>query len=268
MPMRHRVRCAAARVLGATAAVVVLGGCATKSDIRDLRTQLRDLQVRQDSMMAALRTASLTTQDTLRGQSNQLFDFRGAISQEIQSIGQTLTRIEALVGQNERGIASVRDQLANMRRTPPAAAPVDSTGGLVPGSVTNQSPPPAGDAQSLFNTAVGLFNNGSVTTAGAAFRQMLQSYPNSPLAPDAQYYVADILSRQKGHEKEALAAFQKIPELYPTAGKVPDALYRIALLQLDLKQNREAKVTLHRIVNTYPHSDAAKLAAAKLKAIG
>lgn len=267
MPMRHTVRFGAVRVLWATAAVMTMGGCATKADIRDLRTELRDLQVRQDSVMTELRKMALTTQDTLRGQSSQLFDFRGSISEQIHSIGQTLTRIEALVGENQRGIAGVRDQLANMRRTPVTTAPTDSTGGVSPSPVTDQPPQPGGDAQSLFNTAVGLFNKGSLTTAGAAFKQMIQSYPNSSLAPDAQFYVADILSRQKGHEKEALAAFQKIPELYPTANRVPDALFRAAVLQLDLGRKTAAKTTLHRIVNSYAGSDAAKLAAAKLKEI-
>jgi tol-pal system protein YbgF len=268
MPMRQTLRSAVARVLGATVAVLMLGGCATKGDIRDLRTELRDLAVRQDSVLEQLRREALITQDTLRGQSNQLFDFRGALSGEIQDISQSLSRIEALVGQNQRGIAGVRDQLANMRRPSGATAPVDTTGGVTSSPVTAQPPRSGGDAQSIFNVAVGQFNNGQLTTANAAFQQLLQSYPNSALAPEAQFYVADILSQQKGHEKEALAAFQKIPELYPTAGKVPDALYRIALLQLQLGSKSTAKATLQRIVNTYPKADVAKLAADKLKEIG
>jgi tol-pal system protein YbgF len=255
MPMRHTVRSAAVRALGATAAVVMMGGCATKADIRDLRTELRDLEVRQDSVLQQLRRETLSTQDTIRGQSTQ-------------DISQSLSRIEALVGENQRVIAGVRDQLANMRRAPGTAAPADTTGGVTSGPVTNQPPQSGSDAQSIFNVAVGQFNNGQLTTANAAFQQLLQSYPNSSLAPDAQFYVADILSQQKGHEREALAAFEKIPELYPAAPKVPDALFRSALLQIQLGRKSAAKATLQRIVNTYPDSDVAKLAAAKLKEIG
>jgi len=268
MPMRQTVRSAAVRALWATAAVVMMGGCATKADIRDLRTELRDLAVRQDSVLQQLHRETLSTQDTLRGQSTQLFDFRGALSGEIQDISQSLSRIEALVGENQRVIAGVRDQLANMRRAPAATAPADTTGGVTSGPVTNQPPQSGSDAQSIFNVAVGQFNNGQLTTANAAFQQLLQSYPNSSLAPDAQFYVADILSQQKGHEKDALAAFEKIPELYPTAPKVPEALFRSALLQVQLGRKSAAKATLQRIVNTYPDADVAKLAAAKLKEIG
>lgn len=277
MPMRHKVRFAAARVLGTAAAVLMMGGCATKGDIRDLRTELRDLAVRQDSVMAELRRETRTTQDTLRGQSTQLFDFRGSISQEIQDIGRSLSRIEALVGQNQQGLAGIRDQLANMRRSPVAAPPAaDTTGGLIggeanpsadSGAAPAQPQQAGGNAQSLFNTAVGEFNKGSLTTANAAFQQLLQSFPNNALAPDAQWYVANILE-QRGDKKEALAAFEKIPQLYPDADKVPDAMYRAALLQIDLGEKTKAKATLNRLIATYPKAPIAENARETLKTLG
>ncbi len=272
MPMRHTVRSTAARVLGATAAVLMMGGCATKGDIRDLRTELRDLAIRQDSVMAELRRETRTTQDTLRGQSNRLFDFRGSISQQLQDISRSLSRIEALVGQNQQGLAGVRDQLANMRRPPVTeVAPADSAGGTAadpgPGVSGTQPQQAVGDAQSLFNTAVTEFNKGSLTTASAAFQQMLQSFPRSVLAPDAQFYLADILAKND-NKKDALAGFEKIPQLYPKADKVPDAMYRAALLQIDLGEKTQAKRTLNRLINTYPDAPITDNARETLKKIG
>ena len=93
---------------------------ATKSDIRDLQTEiageLRTLAARQDSLMTLLRTEAMSTQDTLRNQSEQIFDFRGGITTQLNAIARSLTTLEALVGENQRGIAGVRDQLANLRR--------------------------------------------------------------------------------------------------------------------------------------------------------
>lgn len=256
------------------AAVLMMGGCATKGDIRDLRTELRSLALRQDSMIAELRKETRSTQDTLRGQSTQIFDFRGSISQELQDIGRSLSRIEALVGQNQQGLAGVRDQLANMRRAPVTpTSPTDSTGGGAgatnpdAGAAAAQPPQAGGDAQSLFNTAVSEFNKGSLTTANAAFQAMLQGYPNSALAPDAQFYVADILSKND-KKKDALAAFEKIPQLYPKADKVPDAMYRAALLQIDLGEKTKAKQTLTRLINTYPDVPITDNARETLKKLG
>jgi tol-pal system protein YbgF len=264
MPMRHTVRSAAARVL-ATAAVLTMGGCATKADIRDLRTELRDLAIRQDSLMSELRRETLNTQDTVRDQSTQLFDFRGAIARQLQDISQSLTRLEAMVGENQRGIAGVRDQMANMRRTPVSVTPgVGDSASAESGAAPATQP--TGDAQAVFNAAVTQFNNGSLTTARLGFEQFLQMYPNNSLAPDAQFYIADILQKNDRNE-DALAAFQKIRELYPTSPKVPEALYRVALLQIDMGKKADARTTLQLIINTWPEAEVTDLARDKLKEI-
>lgn len=266
MPMRNTVRSAAARVLTTTAAALTMGGCATKADIRDLRTELRDLALRQDSVLAELRRETLSTQDTLRGQSDQLFDFRGAIARQLQDISQSISRIEAMVGENQRGIAGVRDQLANMRRTPVSVSPSAGDSASMEAGGAAQ-PAQSGDAQAIFNAAVTQFNNGSLTTARMGFEQFLQMYPNSELAPDAQFYIANILQKN-GENEDALAAFQKIRELYPTSPRVPEALYRVALLQIDMGKKADARTTLQLIINTWPDGEITDLARDKLKEIG
>ena len=252
----------AARALWAVAAVAVLGGCATKGDLRDLRTEIQRLGARQDSLLAELRREARSTQDTLRETSDQLFAFRGDISRQLREISDGLARLEVLTGENQRGIAGVRDQLANLRRIPAAPAPATGAEGgeALPGTVGG------GDAEELYNAAAAQFNRGSLTTARTAFEQFLQAYGSHRLAPDARFLLADILV-QEGRREDALEAFLEIPELYPTAARVPDALYRAALLQIELERPDDAEATLERIVNTYPGTVAASLAAEKLSEI-
>jgi tol-pal system protein YbgF len=254
----------AARVLVTAAAVVTLGACATKSDIRDLQSELRALAVRQDSLLAQLRMDALSTQDTIRTQSDQIFDFRGDITRQLRQIAESLSTLEALAGENQRGIAGVRDQLANMRRMPagpPAGAGPDSTTTDLPvaGGVE-------GGPDQLYSTAVDQMGRGSLNTARMAFQQFLDAYPNHELAPDAHFFLADILSRQDRPD-DAIEAFREIQTLFPTAEKVPDALYRIALIQIDQGKKDDAVETLDRIVNTYPESTIAMIAREKLDEI-
>jgi tol-pal system protein YbgF len=259
--MRRIRHPAAARVLATVAAVLMLGGCATKSDIRDLQTELRALALRQDSLMAQLRVEMLNAQDTIRGQSAQLFDFRGELFRQLRDLSEGLDRVEALAGSNQMAIAGVRDQLANLRRAP--ATPVDP-GAVNPEEAGGEAL--AGDAEEIYNAAVAQFNRGSLATARAAFQSFLQAYPGHALAPDAHYYLADVLV-QENRIEEALGAFQEIPQLFPTASKVPDALYRVALLLIELEQTDEAATTLERIVNTYPGTGVAMLAEERLREI-
>ncbi len=256
--MRRPKPIAAARVLVTTAAALTLVGCATKSDIRDLQDEVRALAERQDSLMDELRRATLQTQDTIRGQSLQLFDFRGEIFRQLREIQDGLDRVEALSGENQRGIAGVRDQLANLRRAPVGAPGAgDTVGEPVSGG---------GDAVEVFNAGVEALRRDALTTARAAFESFLQTYPTHELAPDGRFYLADILERE-GRTDDALAAFQEIPAIFPSASRVPDALYRSALLQIERGETTAARATLERIINTYPGTGAATLAEDRLREI-
>lgn len=249
-----------ARALLALAASLSVGACATKGDLRNVQLEIRALAARQDSLIEELRREARSTQDTLRGQSLQLFDFRGEIFRNLRGISESLTRLEALAGENQRGISGIRDQMANLRRSGGAAA----AEGAEP--VAGGMEPAGGDAESIYNTAVGLFNRGSLATARTAFQQFLQAYPGHRLAPDAHFYLADILV-QEDRVDDALEAFLEIPQLFPTAAKVPDAMYRTALLQIELGRSADARATLERVVNTYPNSGVATLAREKLREI-
>lgn len=260
--MKMRMRSAAVRVLLMVGAAASSSGCATKGDLRNLRVEIQALAVRQDSLFTALRRQSASTQDTLRQASLQLFDFRGDIARQLAAINESLTRLEALTGENQRGIAGVRDQLANLRRVQGGQP---ATEGAPPAGV-EEAAPGAGDAESIYNAAVAQFNRGSLATARTAFQQFLQAFPSHRLAPDAHFYLADILV-QLDRVEDALDAFQEIPELFPTASKVPDAMYRAALLQIELGRKQDARATLDRIINTYPASGVATLARDKLREI-
>jgi tol-pal system protein YbgF len=119
----------------------------------------------------------------------------------------------------------------------------------------------------MYNTAVTQFNNGSSNTARRAFQQFLREYPDDALAPDAHYYLADILV-QENQLEEAIRAFLRIPEDFPTAEKVPEAVYRVGVTYIELNQLDNARVYLERVVNSYPGTDAATAAQERLAEIG
>ena len=204
----------AARVLTLLAATVVTGGCAMKGDIRQLQDELREMAARQDSLMAQLRAETLQTQDTLRTQGDQMFDLRGDLNRQLQLMNQALQRIEAIAGENQRGLTSVRDQLANMRRTPAGGGTPTTFGpGGNPGQgVSEDESLVGGGADELWDIARDQMGRGSFNTAASAFDSFLLEYPEDPRVPDAHYFLAAILVEQDRPE-DALAAFQEIQAL-------------------------------------------------------
>lgn len=271
MTRRNR-RYPAARALGVVAAVVVSGGCATKGDIRDLQMEfgeeMRALAARQDSLLMFFRQQSASTQDTLRTQSDQLFDFRGDITRLLQSLSQGMQRLEALVGENQRGIVALRGQLPRGTSGPtPTPGPAEDTT-LAPTGVSETLAGVGGtNAGQLYQVARDQHMRGSLSAAQQAYEQFLEDFPNDERAPDAHFFLADLL-QQQDRPDDALETFQEIPSLYPTAQRVPEALYRIAILQAEMGATEDARDTLERLVNTYPDSGSALLARDMLEELG
>lgn len=257
-----------ARVLAVALTASVAAGCAMKGDVRDLQSDIRALAARQDSLLTELRAAMMSTQDTVRTQSDQMFDFRGDLNRQLREMNQALRTLQALAGENQRAIAGVRDQLAGQRggqAMPPQIAVTDSAGAA--GAGGERLVPGAAAAEQLMSTGLDLMDRGSLAAASRAFEELLRNHPNDERAVDARYYLADILDQQD-RDEDALAAFQQIQTLYPTAPRVPDAMIRVARLQRDMGDVEAARETLQRIINTYPNTTAALLARDMLEEIG
>ncbi len=94
------------------------------------------------------------------------------------------------------------------------------------------------------------------------FRKFLQTYPASPYADDAAFWMADCHYKQADY-KNAVLRFDDVVRNYPTGNKAPDALYRQgeSLLRLGPGFREAAKRAFERVVKEYP--DSARASEAK-----
>jgi tol-pal system protein YbgF len=265
--MRHLKPSTAGRATVLLAAVLSLSSCATKRDVRDLQTELttelRRIAAAQDSLRAVIVQQSLQTQDTLRNTSRELGDIRGDVLNQLTRISRQLDQIGELAGQNSLNIASLRDQMQTSRSVGAASGRAEGDFGTPTGAMSQGS----GAADASYNAAVRQYNRGSLTAARAAFQQFLVAHPSSDLAPQAHYYLADVMVQEEELD-EAVEEFSKVFELFPSSTVVPDALYRVGLLQMELGNPEEAQAFFERVVNTYPDSRVAEFARARLGEIG
>ena len=197
-----------------------------------------------------------------------MFDFRGDITRVLQALQQGQARLEAMVGENQRGITALRTQGVSGGR-PAGPALVDGgppTGPVTGGATGNETVVGVGggNADELYRIARDQDQRGSMAAAQEAYEQFLRDYPNDPRAPDAFFFLGNLLASQNRPD-DALERFQQIPTRWPTAPRVPATLYRIAQIQIDLGKRDDARGTLERLVNTYPDSDMALIAREQLE---
>ncbi|MET0441065.1 MAG: tol-pal system protein YbgF [Casimicrobiaceae bacterium] len=148
---------------------------------------------------------------------------------------------------------------------PPAAAPpvASGTGAMPPGV-----PPPARPAdpaaeQRAYDAALDQFKRGDYPGSIASFSNFVRAYPQSALAPSAQYWVGNAYYARKDY-RASIAAQRTLISVYPSSNKVPDALLNIASAQSDLNDNAAARRTLEELMSKYPQTEAALKARQRL----
>jgi len=168
--------------------------------------------------------------------------------------------------------------MGNAAPVAPASAPVTSGGSAT--QVTPRSTPetPKPDApvavdpqqmQTDYKAAYALLSPGQRRYADAAkaFTAFLEKYPDSTLAPNAQYWLAEAYYVSQKN-KQALAAFRKVVAEHPSSPKVPGALYKIGRLEHVGGNDEAARKALRRVLKEYPSAPAAGLAKELLAKIG
>jgi tol-pal system protein YbgF len=116
-----------------------------------------------------------------------------------------------------------------------------------------------------YQAALDQFKLGNYALAVSAMQGFLVTYPNSKLAPNAQYWVGMAHSGQRNY-KEAIAAQRKLLAGWPDSEKAPDAMLSIASAQETMGDRKNAQKTLEELLTKYPKSSAAVSAKQRLAA--
>jgi tol-pal system protein YbgF len=117
-----------------------------------------------------------------------------------------------------------------------------------------------------YQAALDQFKLGNYSLAVSAMQGFLVTYPNSTLAPNAQYWIGMAHSGQRDY-KNAITAQRKLLASYPDSEKAPDALLSIASSQETMGDRRNARKTLEEVISRYPKSSAAASAKQRLNAL-
>jgi len=237
--------------------MVVLSGCelmAPPPQQDPVLVKLDDLERRLGALERVLASGSLidlTVQvDDLQRQSA---DLRGRTeSLEHDSEGTLDRQRDLYVDLDDR----IREIERSMQSRPAQVA----NNGTIPGRLLV----PDGDDRENYEAAFELLKEQQYQAAGVAFQQFLASFPNSQLADNAQYWLAEAYYVTDQFE-EALDQFQVVISAYPRSRKIPDALLKIGYSNYELGRWDDARTALVQVRDDHPESTAARLADQRIK---
>jgi tol-pal system protein YbgF len=144
----------------------------------------------------------------------------------------------------------------------PVSIPSSSTGDQP--SVLQPAPTAAaGTEQADFDAALRRFGEGRYPQAINDFRGFLQTYPASPLASEAQYWLGESYYVVQDYDA-ARESFINLGLRYPNSERLPEALLKLGYvyeMQGDMGRAREV---LQKLLQVYPETQAAGLAKQRL----
>lgn len=234
-----------------TAAVAVLSGCVTTPPEADPVVQkLSELDSRLLRLERVLANQSLLDlSQRIEAAQAETRVLRGQVDELQHQVSQSQTQQREMYGDVDRRLSALEGNPGAAASSAPPAA-----GGL---------PLPSGDDRANYQAAFDLLKDAKYPEAINAFKQYLTTFPNGPLADNAQYWLGEAHYVTKQYP-DALRDFRTVIDKYPESRKIPDALLKIGYCNYELKNWGEARSALSQVVQRYGDTTAARLASQRL----
>ena len=116
----------------------------------------------------------------------------------------------------------------------------------------------------IYQTAKQAFDQGDFELARERFQKLIETYPKSNMADNAQFWIGEIYYHEKWYEK-AILEYQKVIENYPNGNKVQSSLLKQGFSFFNLGDKANARLIFTELIKKYPKSNEAKIAKKKLK---
>jgi TolA-binding protein len=261
-------------------------------DVALLQEQLRAMQRSQDEKFSAIQVLvqqaldaankTSTSVALLQDKLQQSFrDQQKSVVDPVVGVGAKLDQVTTDVSALRESVADISSQMGKLQQQmldignavrtiqTPATPPPPAGTGTSPSSAM----PPSGNslppvpAATLYQNANRDRNGGNDDLALQEYSDYLKYYGNTDLAPNAQYYIAELHSKQ-GNLSDALAEFDMVLEKYPDNNKTPDALYMKGATLVKMGKRTQGKQEFCELVKRFPSNDLAGRARSQVKSLG
>ncbi|MCF6224776.1 MAG: tol-pal system protein YbgF [Xanthomonadales bacterium] len=231
---------------------------ADQSFVADLVYQVQQLQEEVRQLRGQVEQQSHELKNLKSRQRDQYLDLDTRLGELQKPDNQVAVPIPAIVAQpvdeaaNTNGLATVTGGNSPALDSAPSSP------------VSIPSPEPAVDDKTAYQMAFTHLKDLRYTEAAESFYNFLETYPQSPLAGNAEYWLGESYYVTQNYDY-ALESFQRLLEKYPESKKAPDAWLKIGYTYYEMDDRQKAADILQRVKQQYPGTTLEKLADSRLK---
>src|SRR5277367_5481029 len=177
------------------------------------------------------------------------------ISGQIQSLNDTMDELKVR-------LAKLSKQFEDMQTTQQSMAQQQAQAQQKAQEMA-QAPPP----DVLYNNALRDYNGGNNDLATQEFNDYIKYYPNTDLAGNSYFYLAEIQFKAGSFEK-AVANYDLVLQNFPSGNKAATAELKKGYALLELGKEDEGTQELKHVIQRYPRTNEAMQARERLRKLG
>jgi tol-pal system protein YbgF len=251
-------------------------GFGASKEIIQLQTQVQQLQeqmanmrqtfdermgvmknlVEQNTDAANKTTAAITSlQSTLQKQQGDSAGRVDQLSGQMQALNDTLDELKvrlAKVSKQLEDMQSAQQSLAAQQQATQSQAQAQA-----------QAPPP----DVLYANALRDYNGGNNDLASQEFSDYIKFYPNTDLAGNSYFYLAELQFRAANY-KQAVTNYDQVLQNFPSGTKAASAQLKKGFALIELGQKDDGVQELRHLIQRYPKTTEAVQARERLKKLG
>ncbi|GIU20107.1 MULTISPECIES: tol-pal system protein YbgF [unclassified Shewanella] len=235
-----------------SAAIILVAGSAyaAPAPVQDIAGGSTDDRVaRLERVIKAKQQSEFQMQQRLETLQQEVLDLRGLSEQQSYQIEQMLQRQRQLY-----------EDIANLSSKPAVAVAVDTS------STTPTASSSLGETASYEQAVNLVLKDKKYEAAIPAFAQFIERYPNSSYAPNANYWLGQLLYN-KNEFVGASKAFTTVVEKYTDSSKRGESLVKLGMIAEKTGDKAKAKAYYQKVTQEYANSAAARIALQQLSSL-
>ena len=213
--------------------------------MKNLVEQNTDVANKLNTSIKDLQTAINKSQQDRAGQVDQ-------ISGQVQALNDTMDEIKVR-------LAKLSKQLEDLQSAQQSLA-ASQAQQQQQAQAMAQAPPP----DVLYNNALRDYNGGKADLATQEFGDYVKFYPNTDLAGNAYFYLAELQYRAGNYQK-AVEQYDLVLQNFPSGNKAAAAQLKKGFALLELGKEDEGTQELRHVIQRYPKSNEATQARERLR---
>jgi len=240
-----------------------------QTQVEQLQQQMTAMQRSFDERMGVMK--NLVEQDTdavnkvaaaLTGLQNTLQKQQGDAGGKIDQLSGQIQALNDTMDELKVRLAKVSKQLEDMQAAQQSLA-ASQAQQQAQQQAQAQAPPP----DVLYNNALRDYNGAKNDLASQEFTDYIKFYPNTDLAGNSYFYLAEIQFRQ-GNYQQAIQNYDLVLQNFPSGNKAASAELKKGFALLELGKQDDGVRELRHLLQRYPHSPEALQARERLRKLG